>query len=145
MRSCLLLVAAGATAAMLLLAHLVVPRAPRTAAELCGRYVLHSDDVHGEMNLRSDGTFVQTLAIKSRSQEISSEGNWNYETRMSGGVMFGNVRFLNGFVDVFQSPDRLKPADASRTLGITVLPAEHWFDGLVLGRVDSWPEWKKVE
>lgn len=152
-----LIVVLGAILLSALIAYLCLPRAPRTMGELCGTYVLDCELVEEQLILRPDGTFTQTATIKATSEKISSKGTWTYSTRAKHGATFGDVT-LDGFVAVLEWPNELKPDYAHSPPGIAVLPAEYWFGRLILGgsvrrqlefpvsdRVDSWPDWKKVE
>ena len=117
--------------------------APKTTAELCGTYTLDCELVEEELHLYPDGTFFQTAIIKSTSENISSTGKWTFATRENGGSLFGDVT-LDGFIAVLKWPDELNQ-DYSHPV-IAVLPAEYLHGRLIIGgRVDSWPNWKKVE
>jgi hypothetical protein len=140
-----LIIVLGAILLLTLIVYLYLPYAPRTMGELCGTYVLDCELVKEELILRPDGTFTQTATIKVASKKVSSEGTWTYGTRLSSGLAVGDVT-LDGFVALLKWPDELTPDYAHSRPGIAVLPAEYWFGRLILGgRVDSWPDWKKVK
>ncbi len=141
-KSCLVM---GAVILFALLAWLCIPHTPKSAAELCGTYVLDCELIHGVLILCPDGTFAQTVIIKATSEKISSKGTWTYKTRVSSGLTFGDV-VLDAFVAVLEWPDELKPDYAHSQPGVAVLPVEYWFGELLIGgSVDSWPNWKKVK
>jgi len=142
-KSCLI-VLLGGIVLLALVVYLCIPYAPRTAAELCGTYVLDCELVEQQLTLFPDGTFTQVVTVKSTSEAMSSKGKWRYDTRTKNGATFGDVTF-DAFMAVLQWPDELKPDYAHPHPGIAVLPAEYWFGQLILGgRVDSWPDWKKI-
>lgn len=127
-----------------ILAYMCSPRAPKTVGELCGTYVLDCELTAEELVLRPDGTFTQTITIKSTSERISSKGKWTYRTHTTRGQRFGDVT-LDGFCAVLKWPDELYPDYSHAHPGISVLPAQYWFGRLTLGGVDSWPAWKRVK
>ena len=135
----------GGSFLLALFVYLCIPSTPRTAQELYGTYVLDCDLVHEQMVLNPDGTFTQTVSIKATGEKISSEGKWTYQTRKSNGLIFGDVTFNDGFVGVLEWPNELRPDYDQSKSGGGVIPAEYYFGQLELGgRVDSWPQWKKV-
>jgi hypothetical protein len=140
-----LFIAAGVVTGLVLLTSFCVPHSPTTAGELYGTYILDCNLVREELILRPDGTFSQTATVKATADEVSAKGNWEYRLRKSHGVRFGDVRFTDGFIIMLKRPDTLDPDYAQPKPGCSVLCAEYWYGQLILGRVDDWPEWRKVK
>jgi hypothetical protein len=129
-----------------LFVYLCIPSTPRTAQELVGTYIRDCDLVHEQLVLNHDGTFTQTVSIQATGEEISSHGAWTYQTHTSGGCIFGEVTFRGGYVSVLEWPDKLRADYIHPKSGAGFIPAEYYFGQLELGgRVDSWPQWKKVQ
>ena len=136
----------GGSLLLLLFVYFCIPSTPRTSLELCGTYILDCELVHEELTLSPEGTFSQTVSIKATGEEISSVGKWAYHTRLNRGLIFGDVVFDNGLLNVLKWPDELKADYSHQERGTAFLPAEYYFSQLELGgRVDSWPQWKKVK
>jgi len=137
----------GGSLLLALFVYFCIPSTPRTTLELCGTYVLDCELVHEELTLNPDGSFTQTVSIKATGEEISSQGKWAYHTRISSGLIFGDVTFHDGFVSVLEWPNVLRHDYAQpKPGGGGALPAEYYFGQLELGgRVDSWPQWEKVK
>jgi hypothetical protein len=136
----------GGSLLLAVFVYFCIPSTPRTPEELCGNYILDCDLVHDELALNLDGSFKQTVSIKATGEAISSEGTWSYQTHRSGGLIFGDVTFHSGFVGVLKWPDEVRPDYSHLKPGAAIVPAEYYFGQLELGgRVDSWPQWKKVD
>ena len=137
--SCLF-VLIGIVSLLSLLVYLGLPHHPKTAAELCGHYVLDCELEHEEVTLRPDGTFAQTVTIQATWDVASADGKWTYNTRD------GYVTFEDAFMNVLKRPHELNPDYAYPRPGLTLMPAEYWFGRLILGDwLGSWPYWEKVK
>lgn len=123
----------------------VAPNGPRTSAELVGHYVLDCEPTKQELNLESDGTFDQSILIKSTGEVFTTSGKWTYTTSGDWGRREGEVK-LDGAIRVLEWPDRLFRDYAKQLPGIALLYANERFGRITIGAdADSWPNYVKTE
>jgi hypothetical protein len=115
---------------------------PTTIQELVGIYVADDEHMRQCLNLQGDGTYTQTITVKSNSDIARSGGKWIVDR---GGEY---VTLLEGFMitKVFPGdrPPEFNPHYAEPAKGVVALPAEYWFGRLYLGSPKG-TQWKKVD
>jgi len=134
----------GATliVALALGALILIPKAPKTAGELFGTYVLDSPLIHEDLALNPNGTFTQDIRIKATGDVLSSSGRWYYPFSQK----YADIVVIDKLIGVLEWPNKLYPDYAKRSPERSDLGVRYWLGNLYIGgEADSWPAYKKVK
>ena len=85
------------------------------------------------------------MRIKATSDVASSDGKWQYRTRIKRGMTYGHIVFDQGFLNVLSFKGELNPEYATPKPIIVQLPVENHFGQLILWEGEAGPHWEKVE
>ncbi len=119
------------------------PYAPMRAEELVGNYTFDCDIVDGQLTLRPNREFFQTMYIKSTGQRLTADGTWNYRTKVIGGITLGEISF-DGMVVVLAWPGELRTDLKSLRPGGVVDIVWDWDGQIVIGEeAEGWPVWRR--
>ncbi len=94
--------------------------AVRSESELHGAYVADYAVASEKLALNRDGTFVQTVTLKSKSAVLVARGAWHYDAQS------GYVTFDANFLHVVDQFGKWDPDYERRLRGLTVYPVARY-------------------